>query len=82
MALPEISLAQFNRIAIGDYNAGFVDFKTDRQGNVLNELRKVNNHVHMQGKNKEELSPERILQVKEAFVGLHAGLDGSVFMQV
>ena len=31
MALPEISLAQFNRIAIGDYNAGFVDFKMDRQ---------------------------------------------------
>ena len=24
----EITLAQFNKIAIGDYNAGFVDFKT------------------------------------------------------
>ena len=64
----EITLAQFNKIAIGDYNAGFVDFKTDDQGNVLNELRKVNNHVHMRGKNKEEISPERVLQVKEAFV--------------
>jgi len=64
----EITLAQFNKIAIGDYNAGFVDFKTDWHGNVLNELRKVNNHVHRTGKNTEEISPERVLQVKEAFV--------------
>lgn len=39
MALPEIiTLAQFNRIASGSYNAGFVDFKTDDHGNVQNEL--------------------------------------------
>ena len=49
MAVPSISLAQFNKIATGDYNAGLVDFKTD--GNVQNELKKVNHHVHKTGKN-------------------------------
>ncbi len=34
MALPDISLAQFNRIASGEYNAGLVDLKTDNQGNL------------------------------------------------
>ena len=63
-----ISLAQFNRIATGKYNAGFVDFQTDDQGNVVNELRKVNNHVHSTGKNRAELSPTRVLEVKEAFI--------------
>jgi len=28
MALPDISLAQFNRIASGSYNAGQIDFQT------------------------------------------------------
>ena len=68
MALPDISLAQFNKIAIGEYNAGFVDFKTDDNGNVQNELTKVNNFVHRTGKNTVVLSPERILEVKEAFI--------------
>ena len=67
MAL-EISLAQFNKIASGKYNAGFVDFKSDDGGNVVGELRKVNNHVHSVDKNKETISPERVLEVKEAFV--------------
>ena len=32
MALPNISLAQFNTIATGDYNAGQIDFRTDENG--------------------------------------------------
>ena len=56
MPLPAISLSQFNRIASGKYNAGFVDFQTDDQGNLTGELTKVNNHVHATGKNKAELS--------------------------
>ena len=44
MALPDISLAQFNRIASGSYNAGQIDFRTDENGTA--ELVKVNSfHV-------------------------------------
>jgi hypothetical protein len=43
MALPDISLAQFNRIASGNYNAGQIDFKTAKDGST--ELVKINNHV-------------------------------------
>ena len=67
MAL-EISLAQFNKIASGKYNAGIIDFKSDEGGNAIGELRKVNNHVHSVEKNTETLSPERVLEVKESFV--------------
>ena len=66
MALPDISLAQFNRIASGSYNAGQIDFRTDENGTA--ELVKVNNHVWKTSKNNERLSPERILEVKEAFL--------------
>ena len=41
MALSDISLAQFNRIASGEYNAGLVDLKTDDQGKLTGELAKV-----------------------------------------
>ena len=68
MPLPEISITQFNKIASGEYNAGFIDFATDRNGNVINELKKVNNHVTRTGLNQDELSPERVLEVKEAFI--------------
>ena len=57
--LPDISLAQFNRIASGSYNAGQIDFRTDENGTA--ELVKVNNHVWQTSKNKVVLSPERIL---------------------
>ncbi len=74
MALPNITLAQFNKIASGEFNAGLVDFKTDEQGNVLNQLTKVNNHVHKIKLNNVVLSPERVLEVKEAFINaLRAG---------
>ena len=52
MALPEISLAQFNKIATGTYNAGQIDFRTDENGTA--ELVKVNNHVWRTSKNNEE----------------------------
>ena len=66
MALPDISLAQFNRIATGDYNAGQVDFRANEDGS--GDLVKVNNHVWTTSKNNVELSPERILEVKEVFL--------------
>ena len=61
----EISLAQFNRIASGDYNAGQIDIKTGKNGP---ELVKINNHVWKTSKNNVMLSPERIMEVKEAFL--------------
>ena len=65
MAL-EISLAQFNKIASGDYNAGQIDIKVGDNGQA--ELVKINNHVWRTSKNNVVLSPERILEVKEAFL--------------
>ena len=71
MAL-EISLAQFNKIATGDYNAGQIDVRTNKDGQA--ELVKVNNHVWRKSQNTTVLSPERILEVKELFVNaLRAG---------
>ena len=58
MAL-EISLAQFNKIATGDYNAGQIDIRTSKGGQA--ELVKVNNHVWRKSQNTTVLSPERIL---------------------
>ena len=65
MAL-EISLAQFNKIATGSYNAGQIDIKVGDNGQA--ELVKINNHVWRTSKNNVVLSPERILEVKEAFL--------------
>lgn len=53
MPIPEISIHQFNKIASGEYNAGFVDFATDADGNVLNDLKKVNHHVVRTGLNRK-----------------------------
>ena len=61
-----ITLAQFNKIATGDYNAGQIDFRTKNDGST--ELIKVNNHVWKTSKNQTILSPERILEVKLAFL--------------
>ena len=66
MALPDISLAQFNRIASGSYNAGQIDIQVGKDGKA--ELVKINNHVWSKSKNQVDLSPERILEVKEAFI--------------
>ena len=43
MANVNFSLAHFNAIAAGHYNAGDVVIRTDQQGNAV--LDKVNNHV-------------------------------------
>ena len=64
----EVTLAQFNKIASGKYNAGFIDFKSNAAGKAISELRKVNNHVHSTSDNKETLSPKRVLEIKEAFI--------------
>ena len=66
MAL-DISLAQFNAIASGEYNAGQIDLATDSDGTV--SLVKINNHVWRTSQNKDHLSPARILEIKEAFIG-------------
>ena len=62
----EISLADFNRIATGTYNAGQIDFATGKDG--ATELVKVNNHVWQTSKNRVQLAPERVLEVKESFI--------------
>ena len=59
----EFSLAQFNKIAAGDYNAGQIDIKVGANGQA--ELAKINNHVWRTSKNNVVLSPERILEIKE-----------------
>ena len=66
MALPNISLAQFNAISNGSYNAGQIDFGVGRNGET--ELVKVNNHVVKKSQNNVVLSPERILEIKETFL--------------
>ena len=62
----KISLADFNRIATGTYNAGQIDFATGKDG--ATELVKVNNHVWQTSKNRVQLAPERVLEIKESFV--------------
>ncbi len=62
----DISLAQFNAIASGEYNAGQIDIRTGENGQA--ELVKVNNHVWKTAQNKVQLSTEHILKVKEAFI--------------
>ena len=74
MALPNITLSQFNAISNGQYNAGQIDFGVGRNGET--ELVKVNNHIHKKSLNNVVLSPERILEVKETF--LNALREGGV----
>ena len=62
MALPDISLREFNTIATGKYNAGLIDFTTDEQG--VTKLTKLNNHIKKIKLNGVKMTPERILEVK------------------
>ncbi len=62
----QLSLADFNRIATGTYNAGQIDIATAKDGSQ--SLVKVNNHVWFTSRNKVQLAPERVLEVKEAFI--------------
>ena len=66
MALPDISLREFNTIATGKYNAGLIDFTTDAQG--VTKLTKLNNHIKKIKLNGVKMTPERILEVKETFI--------------
>lgn len=68
--MADIDLAMFNRIASGKYNAGQIDFETDGDGKKTGWLVKINNHVHKikKSENNVVLSPERVMEVKEAFI--------------
>ena len=62
----DFTIAQFNSVASGEYNAGQIDIKKGLDGSA--ELVKVNNHVVNRFKNNVVLSPERVLEVKESFL--------------
>ena len=57
-----ISLAEFQGISSGKYNAGEVMLASETK------LDKVNNHVHLTGSNAKPLSHEAVFAVKNAFV--------------
>ena len=61
-----ITLAQFDAISSGKYNAGQIDIAKDASGAA--SLVKVNNHVWFPSKNNVQLSSQRVLEVKEAFL--------------
>jgi hypothetical protein len=65
--MDNITLRDFNMIATGKYNAGLIDFGTNKETGEV-ELVKVNDHVSKKELNKVKLSPERILEVKESFL--------------
>ncbi len=60
------SLRDFNFIATGKYNAGQIDIAPDEQGKM--QLTKVNNHIKKIELNNVELSKEKVLRVKQAFI--------------
>ena len=45
MPIPSITLAEFNKIASGQQNAGQVDFKTNSAGEFTGELVQINTHI-------------------------------------
>ena len=57
-----ISLQQFQDISSGKYNAGEVRLADE------STLEKMNNHVHLTGKNVEAISHREVLAIKEALV--------------
>ena len=57
MPLPNITLAQFNAISNGDYNAGQIDFATGRNGET--ELVKINNHEVRSPRTRPTTAAER-----------------------
>ncbi len=62
LANVSISLAQFQEISSGKYNAGEVKLSGETS------LAKMNNHVHFRGKNVETISHEETIAIKEALV--------------
>ena len=57
-----ISLAEFQKMSDGKYNAGEVKLSSETG------LQKVNNHIHRLKANKVEISHEEVLAIKQAFV--------------
>lgn len=68
MTIPSITLAEFNKIASGQHNAGQVDFKQNSAGEFTGELVKINNHVIRKSKNDVHLDGLRVVAIKEAFL--------------
>lgn len=62
LANVNITLAQFQEISSGKYNAGEVKLAGEQS------LAKMNNHVHLWRKNVETISHEEAIAIKEAFV--------------
>ena len=57
-----ISLAEFQKMSYGKYNADEVKLSSETG------LQKINNHIHRLNANKVEISHEEVLAIKEAFV--------------
>ena len=57
-----ISLAQFQAVSKGKYNAGEVKLTSETT------IDKVNNRVHRTGLNKTDFSHQEVLAIKQAFV--------------
>ena len=68
MPLPSITLAEFNKIASGQQNAGQVDFETNSNGEFTGGLVKINNHIIRKRLNCVHLTGERVVAIKEAFL--------------
>ena len=62
LANVNISLAQFQDISTGKYNAGEVKLTSETT------IDKVNNRVHRTGANKTDFSHQEVLAIKQAFV--------------
>ena len=61
----DVSFAQFDAIASGDYNAGQIDYKVSGSGVTLKE---VNAHVHFTSLNTATIDVKRVVEIKRAFV--------------
>jgi predicted unusual protein kinase regulating ubiquinone biosynthesis (AarF/ABC1/UbiB family) len=81
MAL-NITLAEFNRLASGNYNAGQLDIQKDAHGNDV--IVKVNNHRWSTSKNNVVIGPDKILAVKEAFLAAlrRGGVDDEAMNEI
>lgn len=62
LARVNISLAEFQKMSDGKYNAGEVKLSSETG------LQKVNNHIHRLGANTTQISHEEVLAIKNAFV--------------
>ena len=63
MPLPSITLAEFNKIASGQQNAGQVDFEKNSNGEFTGGLVRINNHVIRRSLNDVHLTGERVVAI-------------------